>query len=71
MERFIIVNESDIDSATDWFKNGFKKHIYSVGFGEDNDEIDLNFDEYDYEVKDKNHLNDLQKYLFTENISLN
>ena len=62
MERFMIINESDIDSTTDWFKNGFNQHIYSVGLGEDNHQIELNFDEYDYEVNDKNDLNDLQKY---------
>lgn len=61
MERIMIVREPDIDSATDWFKNGFDKHIYSVSLCEESDQIPLSFDEFEDEVKDKIDLERLQR----------
>ncbi|CAG2166147.1 unnamed protein product [Oppiella nova] len=71
MDRFMIVEESEMESAIEWFRNGFNKHIYSVSSGEDNNSIDLNFKEYEYEVKDQNDIKELQNLTYVTNRDIN
>ncbi|CAG2108003.1 unnamed protein product [Medioppia subpectinata] len=71
MERFMILEESEVESATEWFHNGVNKHIYSVSLTEDNNSIDLNINEYEGDVKDQNYINDLQNLTYIKNPNIN